>query len=138
MPGGRIVRQVCREEALAMNTVEISLRYRQMAPLHVHTEDEEFSVLEGRLTVYAGGTSVELGAGESWVAPGGVPHTYRAESGRVRLLASTAVRSAGSYEDFLRAVAEPSALAAEDEANLAVLAGANGIEVLGEPGALPA
>ena len=121
-----------------MNTVEISLRYRQMAPLHVHSEDEELSVLEGRLTVYAGGARVELAAGESWVAPAGVPHTYRAETGRVRLAASSAARSAGSYEKFLRAVAEPSALSPEDEVNLAVRAGANAIDVLGQPGALPA
>jgi hypothetical protein len=48
------------------------------------------------------------------------------------------VRAPGRYEDFLRAVAEPSALSAEDEATLAVLGAATGIEVLGEPGALPA
>jgi quercetin dioxygenase-like cupin family protein len=138
MRGGPIVVSPPSGEASAMNTVEISLRYRQMAPLHVHTEDEELSVLEGRLTVYAGGTRVELGAGQSWVAPAGVPHTYRAESGRVRLVASTVVRSAGSYENFLRAVAEPSAMSPEDEANLAMLGAATGIDVLAEPGALPA
>jgi quercetin dioxygenase-like cupin family protein len=121
-----------------MNAIEISLRYRQMAPLHVHTEDEEFSVLEGRLTVYASGTRVELGPGEAWVAPAGVPHTYRAETSHVRLVATSTVRAPGHYEDFLRAVAEPSDLTEEDEANLAMLAGANGIAVLAEPGALPA
>jgi quercetin dioxygenase-like cupin family protein len=121
-----------------MNAVEISLRFRQMAPLHVHTEDEELSVLEGRLTIYAGGRTVVLGPGEAWVAPAGVPHTYRAETSRVRLVATTAVRAPGRYEDFLRAVAEPSALSAEDEATLAVLGAVTGIEVLGEPGALPA
>ena len=121
-----------------MNAVEIILRYGQMPPLHVHAEDEELSVLEGRLTVYAGGRRVELAAGESWVAPGGVPHTYRAGSGSVRLVASTSARSPGRYEDFLRAVAEPSAMSLEDEANLAVLGAATGIEVLAEPGALPA
>jgi quercetin dioxygenase-like cupin family protein len=121
-----------------MNAIEISLRYRQMAPLHVHTEDEELTVLEGRLAVYAGGTRVELGPGEAWVAPAGVPHTYRAETSHVRLVATSAVRAPGRYEDFLRAVAEPSALTPEDEANLAMLAGANGIAVLAEPGALPA
>lgn len=138
MRGGSIVRKLPNGEASAMNTVEITLRYRQMAPLHVHAYDEELNVLDGRLTVYAGGTQVELATGQSWVAPAGVPHTYRAESGWVRLVASTPVRSAGSYEDFLRAVAEPSALTPEDEANLAVFAAVNGIEVLGEPGALPA
>ena len=122
---------------MSMNSVEITLRARQMPPLHVHSEDEQLSVLEGRLRVYAGGREVELGPGESWVAPGGVPHTYRADSKTVRLIASTSARAAGRYEDFLRAVAEPAALSAEDEATLAFLAGANGLTVLAEPGALP-
>jgi quercetin dioxygenase-like cupin family protein len=121
-----------------MNAVEITIRYGQMPPLHVHAEDEELRVLEGRLTVFAGGRQLELAAGESFVAPGGVPHTYRAASGSVRLVATTSVRSPGGYEDFLRAVAEPSALSPEDEANLAALAGATGIDILGQPGALPA
>jgi quercetin dioxygenase-like cupin family protein len=121
-----------------MNAVEISLRHRQMAPLHVHTEEEELSVLEGRLAVFAGGTRVELGPGEAWIAPAGVPHTYRAETSHVRLVATSTVMAPSRYEDFLRAVAEPSALTPEDESNLAMLAGANGIAVLAEPGALPA
>jgi quercetin dioxygenase-like cupin family protein len=120
-----------------MNAVELSLRARQMPPLHVHTEDEELRVLEGRLRVFAGGRQVELRVGESWVAPAGVPHTYRADSPRVRLVAATSVRAAGSYEAFLRAVAEPSQLTAEDEATLAVLGGPAGIRVLGAPGELP-
>lgn len=121
-----------------MNEVEITLRLRQMPPLHVHEEDEELRVLEGRLTVFAGNRKVELAAGDSWVAPGGLAHTYRADSGAVRLVASTSVRSPGRYEAFLRAVAEPSAMSPEDEANLAVLAEANRITVLAEPGTLPA
>jgi hypothetical protein len=48
------------------------------------------------------------------------------------------VQAPGRYEDFLRAVAEPSAMSPDDEANLTVLAGANRITVLAEPGALPA
>jgi quercetin dioxygenase-like cupin family protein len=121
-----------------MNSVEITLRYRQMPPLHVHTEDEELTVLEGRLTVFAGGRGIELAAGDSWVAPAGVPHTYRADSGSVRLVAATSVRAPGRYEDFLRAVAEPSTMSPEDEANLTMLGAATGITVLAEPGALRA
>jgi len=120
-----------------MNDVEITLRFRQMPPLHVHEEDEELRVLDGRITVFAGGRRVELAAGDSWVAPGGVPHTYRAESSSVRLVASTSVPAPARYEAFLRAVAEPSAMSPEDEANLAVLAGGSGITVLAEPGVLP-
>ena len=119
-----------------MNAIEITLRHGQMPPLHAHPADEELSVLEGRLTVYAEGQEIELAAGESWVSPAGVPHTYRATSARVRLVAATEARAAGSYEQFLQAVAEPATLSPEDEANLAVLAAATGITVLGRPGAL--
>jgi quercetin dioxygenase-like cupin family protein len=121
-----------------MNAVETNLRSQQMPPLHVHETEEELRVLEGRLTVFTPDGEVELEAGESWVAPARVPHTYRAESARVRVLASTETRSAGRYEDFLRAVATPAGLTAEDEATLGLLAAETGITVLGAPGALPA
>jgi quercetin dioxygenase-like cupin family protein len=120
-----------------MNAVEVSLRSRQMPPLHVHSEDEELHVLEGRLTVWAGGRELVLDEGQSWVAPAGVPHTYRADSRHVRLVATASTRAAGHYEDFLRAVAEPAALSPEDEATLAVLATPIGVDVLGAPGTLP-
>jgi quercetin dioxygenase-like cupin family protein len=121
-----------------MNAVEVSLRSRQMPPLHAHPDDEHLQVLEGRLTVWAGEREVVLEAGESWVAPAGLAHTYRADSRLVRLVATTPVRAAGLYEDFLRAVAEPGGLTSEDEAALAVLSAPIGIQVLGAPGALPA
>ncbi|MEO8290424.1 MAG: cupin domain-containing protein [Gaiellaceae bacterium] len=117
--------------------VESVLRAGQMPPLHVHAEDEALRVLGGRLTVYAGDEELELEAGEEWVAPAGVPHTYRAKCGRVRLVTTAPVRSAGRYEDFLRAVAEPGDLIPEEAATLAVLGEAAGITVLGAPGALP-
>jgi quercetin dioxygenase-like cupin family protein len=137
MPGGHIADPTARRHPSAMNEVETRLRLRQMPPLHVHEEDEELRVLEGRLTVFAVEGEVELRAGDSWVAPAGVPHTYRAESGRVRVLAITRTRAPGRYEDFLRAVAEPSALSPDDEAALGFLAAATGITVLGAPGAMP-
>jgi quercetin dioxygenase-like cupin family protein len=136
MPGGFIARQARRDKTCDMNAIEITLRQGQMPPLHSHPADEELSVLEGRLTVYAEGQEIALAAGESWISPAGVPHTYRATSARVRLVAATEVRAAGSYEQFLHAVAEPAAMSPEDEANLAVLAASTGITVLGRPGAL--
>jgi uncharacterized cupin superfamily protein len=61
-------------------------------PLHVHqNEDEIFHVLEGELHVRAGDTEVTVGAGETILAPRGVPHTYRVESREgARWLLSTA------------------------------------------------
>ena len=54
-------------------------------PLHVHgTEDELFHVLEGTLRFRLGDDELVLEAGDSALAPKGVPHTYRVESPQAR------------------------------------------------------
>lgn len=70
-------------------------------PLHVHgTEDELFHVLEGTMRVRLGDEELVLEAGESVLAPKGVPHTYRVESPRARCLVVT---TSGDFERFVRA-----------------------------------
>ena len=124
--------------------IESELAYGEMPPLHVHAADESFHVFEGSLTVYLGEDAVRLDAGETLVAPRGVPHTYRAESAKARLLTMSRVDSAARYDDFLRAVVRPSESAApawateEDEATVSAIAAAAGITVLSAPGELPA
>jgi mannose-6-phosphate isomerase-like protein (cupin superfamily) len=74
-------------------------------PLHVHgTEDELFHVLEGTLLVRLGDDELVLEAGESVLAPKGVPHTYRVESTQARWLVMT---TSGDFERFVRAVSRP-------------------------------
>jgi quercetin dioxygenase-like cupin family protein len=75
-------------------------------PLHVHqTEDETFHVLEGELRVRAGDADVTIAAGETLLAPKGVPHTYRVESpAGARWLVIT---SRGHFERFVRALSRP-------------------------------
>lgn len=126
----------------SMALVESTLSAGLMPPLHAHDEDEVFHVLEGSVTVYAGDETVELEAGDSYVAPGGVPHTHRAAGDRARWLSLTFVSCAGLYEDFVRAVGTPLgaggvAPTAEDEAALLAYGAPNGIAVLGPPGMLP-
>jgi quercetin dioxygenase-like cupin family protein len=126
----------------SMALVESTLLAGLMPPLHVHDEDEAFHVLEGSVTVYAGGETVELRPGDSYVAPRGVPHTHRAAGGRARWLSLSFVSSAGLYEDFVRAVGAPVgagglAPTAEDEAALLAFGAPIGIAVLGPPGLLP-
>src|SRR5215471_15412183 len=76
-------------------------------PLHVHrTEDELFHVVEGTLRVRLGGDDVQLGAGDTCLAPKGVPHTYRVESERARWLVVT---TNGDFEGFVRAAGRPAA-----------------------------
>ena len=121
--------------------IESELAPGEMPPLHVHPEDESFHVFEGSLTVYLGEDAVRLEAGETLVAPRGIPHTYRAESARVRLLTMSRADSSARYDDFLRAVARPAEAGwatDEDEATLSAIAAAAGIRVLSAPGELPA
>ncbi len=114
-----------------------------MPPLHVHhRNDEAFYVLEGELRLFLGDEETVLAEGEAALAPRGVPHSYRVESERGRWLA---VNSPAGFEKFVLAVSEP-APAAElppagrplDPVRLAEAAAAQGIEILGPPGVLPA
>ena len=124
--------------------IESELAYGEMPPLHVHTAEESFHVFEGSLTIYFGEDAVCLEAGETLVAPGRIPHTYRAESAKARVLTMSRVESAARYDDFLRAVArpsdsgEPAWATDEDEATVSAIAAAAGITVLSAPGELPA
>lgn len=127
----------------SLTVVESTLAAGLMPPLHAHEAEEAFYVLEGSLVVYAGAETVQLDAGESFVAPGSVPHTHRAATERARWLSMTFASSAGRYEDFVRAVGAPAAdggpaLAVQDAAALLAFAAPIGIEVLGPPGMLPA
>lgn len=82
-----------------------------------------------------------FGAGESLFAPRGVPHVYRVESERARMLA---VGTPAGFADFVREVSdEPEAdrfppLGREhDPARLAEVAARHRIELLGPPGVMP-
>ena len=130
----------------SLAVVEKTLTGGAMTPLHVHQEDELFYVLEGTMSIHAGDRKVRLGAGQAFLAPKGVPHTSRVESERVRYLAMAFVTSVGRYEDFLRAICQTAESAAsstgswpcqEELGGLATIAAANGITILGSPGALP-
>src|SRR5947209_16480754 len=55
-------------------------------PLHTHPQDESYVVLDGRLTVHAGATRFQLGAGTIAAVPAGVAHTFRVESDTARVL----------------------------------------------------
>jgi len=113
-----------------------------MPPLHTHDRDETFQVLEGEVVFFVGDEIVDGRAGDVVVAPRDVPRTYRVASGTARWLVVTALRSPVRYEDFTRAVTCPDASGSwpspEEEATVAAIASANGITVLGPPGALPA
>ena len=111
-------------------------------PLHVHqTEDEIFHVLEGQLRMRAGDADVTIGAGETLLAPKGVPHTYRVESREgARWLVIT---TRGDFERFVHALSRPAERpelptpqgppTPEQADALATAAREHGIELVGPP-----
>jgi len=131
------------ETAGACDLVEIWGRRGDMPPLHVHHEhDETFYVLEGRLSLHLPGQCLELGPGESFLAPRGIPHVYRVESGEARWLG---LGNPAGFADFVRESSDmasaggyPPADREPDTARVAEAAARYGIELLGPPGTLPA
>jgi quercetin dioxygenase-like cupin family protein len=93
-------------------------------PLHSHPQDETFYVLDGELTVWVVEPELAAHADEhgdgppAWIssrarrcgpgtavfAPGGTPHTFRAESDTVRMLV---ISTPAGIEDMVRGLAEP-------------------------------
>jgi mannose-6-phosphate isomerase-like protein (cupin superfamily) len=124
--------------------IERSARSGQMPPLLRRDEDETYRVAAGRVTFFVGAETIAAGPGDVVVAPAGVPRTFRAEAEGSRWLVLTRVRSLARFLDFGRAVSAPLAdpaggwPSAEEMAAVAGIAAANGIELLGPPGALTA
>lgn len=77
-------------------------------PLHVHEEtDEAVFVVDGSLTVYAGGEVFAATAGSFALVPRGVPHTYVVDSGTACLVVVFAPSGAlGMYSDAERVFGE--------------------------------
>src|SRR5215471_5658976 len=89
-----------------MSVVEVNGPHGDMPPLHVHhTDDEVFHLLDGEMTLYVGAEQIRLGAGQTALAPRGVPHTYRIESAEgARVLVSS---SPGGFDRYVAAIGGP-------------------------------
>lgn len=130
------------EGADGISVIESRAPHGGSPPLHVHhSEDELFHVLEGELRFRIGDQEMRLGAGESFLAPKGVPHTYRVESvegGRWLV-----VTTRGDFERFVRSIArqadhaslpDPLGPPSEEQARgLAAAALEHRIELVGPP-----
>jgi quercetin dioxygenase-like cupin family protein len=122
--------------------VELAGRRGHMPPLHIHhSEDEVFVVLDGEITLYAGGDTRTMSAGESALGPRGVPHTFRVESERARWLA---VCTPSGFDRFVTEVGVPAddpvfpeTPVMPDPAAFETICRTYGIEILGPPGTLP-
>ncbi len=126
---------------LGLAVVELTLGPGLMTPLHVHEQEEAVRVLEGSLVVHTASDDVALTPGDAFVAEGAVPHAMSAGAYGTRYLIASYTRSAAHYAEFVRVAAVPQPRSRgprvpEDERALAFVAKANGIVVLGPPGAL--
>ena len=126
-----------------LSAIEMTVPAGAMTPLHVDDADESFYVLEGEVTFYAGDEVSTLERGASFLAPRGVPHTYRPETD-LRMLVVTD----GGFERFVRSVGRPAEFLAPPPAldappspevldSVSREAARNGIEILGPPGMVP-
>ncbi len=123
--------------------VELAMPYGAMPPLHVHDEDETVVVVEGRVTFFVGDDELEASLGDSFVAPGRIPHSYRVESEDGARWVTMTPR--GCYERFLRTVSTPvgaggsgpGPMTLNEAVAFTAAAARHGIEILGPPGMLP-
>jgi len=125
-----------------ISVLEHRMPYGSSPPLHIHrTEDAVFHVLEGELRVRLQDRERRVGAGEVFLAPKGVPHTYRVESAQgSRCLTITA---RGDFERFVRALGRPAERPELPELagppspdvlqGLIAIAAKHGIEIVGPP-----
>lgn len=66
------------DSADGISVMEELARCGDSPPYHLHhTEDEVFHLIEGELVLLVDGETRRVRAGETLLAPKGVPHTYR-------------------------------------------------------------
>ena len=89
-----------------ISVIESVAPYGDSPPLHIHrNEDELFHVLEGTMRLRVGDDELVADAGDIFLAPKGVPHTYRVESREgARWLVTT---TCGDFEAMVRAASRP-------------------------------
>ena len=117
------------------------LPYGDSPPMHIHrNEDEIFHVIMGTLRLVVDGRELNLEAGQTVLAPKGVPHSYRVESsGGAHVLTIT---HGADFERMVRAASRPamarnlpSAVEPTSEVieMLTRLCAENGIDLVGPP-----
>ena len=124
-----------------VSVVEHFMPYGMSPPLHVHrNEDEVFHILEGSMRLVVDGEESIAHAGQTVMAPKGVPHSFRVESPEgARCLTIT---SGGDLERLIRENGEPAdgtglppdnGLESGVSAALALSCARNGIDIVGAP-----
>jgi quercetin dioxygenase-like cupin family protein len=79
--------------------IEFLFPHLASPPRHTHPQDESYVVLDGRLTIEAGGERFVLDAGGAAAVPMGTPHTFRVDSDTARVLV---LSTPAGLERFIR------------------------------------
>ena len=100
-------------------------------PRHVHhAQDEWFYVVKGEYRMEIGDAAHTLRAGDSLLAPRGIPHAWACISDEPGTLL-TVVTPVGSFEEFITGTTEHADLPPMDQIDAALTAG--GMTLLGPP-----
>jgi quercetin dioxygenase-like cupin family protein len=95
-----------KSNADGMSVIEHRMPHGSSPPLHIHhTEDEIFQVLAGQARFTVGGRQIEVRAGDTLVAPKGLPHTFIVTSQEDAIWLT--VTNNGDFERMLRSVGRP-------------------------------
>jgi len=99
------IRVSSRDGSDGISVLEHRAAFGDSPPLHIHHEEDEiFHVLEGEVRYQVENASHVARAGDTVIAPKGIPHTYRVESrDGARMLTITH----GRFEEFVRAFGRP-------------------------------
>lgn len=103
-----VVRVSATSNADRISVIENRMPYGESPPLHIHrNEDEIFHVLEGTVRFNVDGKDLIAHAGQTALAPKGIPHSFRVESkeGAVCLV----ITHGGDFERMVREVSVPTA-----------------------------
>ncbi|MDW6021076.1 cupin domain-containing protein [Mesorhizobium sp. BAC0120] len=121
--------------------VEHHMPYGDSPPLHVHRqEDEVFHILRGRMRFSIGGIERIAGAGETVIAPKGLPHTFRVDSHEGAHCLT--ITRGSDFESLLRQMSRPAeelklppqaAPTPEAISALTDCCAKNGIDIVGAP-----
>ncbi len=124
-----------------ISIIEHWMPYGDSPPVHIHrNEDEIFHILKGTVRFWVDGVERIAHAGETVLAPKGVPHSYRAESqDGVQCLTIT---RGSDFETMVREASRPATRAGLPEASaptpemvefLTATCVRNGIDIVGAP-----
>ena len=120
-----------------VTVTEIVAPVGTLQPLHIHeTHDDNFLVLEGRITMYCGGEVFAVAPGTYVSLPKGVPHSWRVDEGPARVLG---FYDTEDFVHFIEEVCEPATsrnfgdATGLDEQRAAAAAARFGMKLLGPP-----